>query len=153
MRRVLKLVALLLVLGSAVLGTIFGTVRGIVHDPQHRPVSDAQVLLKAKSSDYTQTLHTDAEGKFQFDAVPLGQYSVAVSQVAFVVQQQQVVVLSGSAPILHFELHLETQNQLITVSAESLVSSTPAGSSIRGRSQIAFSASDPSDGWEESSSS
>jgi outer membrane cobalamin receptor len=119
MRRVLKLVALLLVLGSAALGTIFGTVRGIVHDPQHRPVSDAQVLLKAKSSDYTQTLHTDAEGKFQFDAVPLGQYSVAVSQVAFVVQQQQVVVLSGSAPILHFELHLETQNQSITVSAES----------------------------------
>jgi len=28
--------------------TVFGTVRGIVHDPQHRPVSGIQVVLKAK---------------------------------------------------------------------------------------------------------
>jgi outer membrane cobalamin receptor len=119
MRRVLKLFAVLLFLASTVLGTIFGTVRGIVHDPQHRPVSDAKVLLKGTNSDYTQTIQTDAEGKFQFDAVPLGEYTVIVSQAAFIVQQQGVVVLSGSAPILHFELRLETQNQSITVSAES----------------------------------
>ena len=30
---------------------IFGTVHGIVHDPQHRPIQDATVDLKAQHSD------------------------------------------------------------------------------------------------------
>ena len=73
MQRILKLVAVLLFCGSAAFGTIFGTVRGIVHDPQHRPVPDATVVLKAKASDYTQTVQTGADGQFHFDAVPVGE--------------------------------------------------------------------------------
>ena len=119
MQRILKLLAVLLFCGSAAFGTIFGTVRGIVHDPQHRPVPDATVVLKATASDYTQTVQTGADGQFHFDAVPLGEYTVKVSQPAFAERQQTVTVLSGTAPILHFELQLATQNQSITVSAES----------------------------------
>jgi len=119
MRGVLKLLAALLFLSVPALATIFGTVRGIVHDPQHRPVADATVTLKAKASDYAQTMQTDAEGGFHFDAVPLGEYSVIVSQAGFVPQEQIVTVLSGTAPILHFELRLPTQAQSVTVSADS----------------------------------
>jgi outer membrane cobalamin receptor len=119
MRRVWKVFAVLLLLGGAAFGTIFGTVRGIVHDPQHRPVSSARVVLKANSSEYTQTTQTDAEGQFHFDAVPVGAYTVEVSQAAFATGQQGVTVFSGSAPILHFELALATQNQSVTVSADS----------------------------------
>src|SRR5258708_27495482 len=119
MRGVLKLLAALLFLSVPALATIFGTVRGIVHDPQHRPVADATVILKAKASDYTKTMRTDAEGGFHFDAVPLGEYSVTVSQGGFVTQAQAVTVLSGTAPIFHFTLHLPTVAQSVTVSAES----------------------------------
>ena len=119
MRGVLKLLAALLFLSVPALATIFGTVRGIVHDPQHRPVADATVTLKAKTSDYTQTVRTDAEGQFHFDAVPVGEYSVNVTQKGFATQEQAVTVLSGTAPILHFELRLPTQAQSVTVSAES----------------------------------
>src|SRR6266481_6770361 len=119
MRGVLKLLVALLFLSVPALATIFGTVRGIVHDPQHRPVADATVTLKAKTSDYTQTVRTDTEGGFHFDAVPLGEYSVTVSQAGFVTQEQSVMVMSGAAPILHFELRLPTQQQSVTVSAES----------------------------------
>jgi outer membrane receptor protein involved in Fe transport len=124
MRRVLPLFAVLLCFGSIAFGTIFGTVRGIVHDPQHRPVSDAKVVLKAKSSDYTQEVQTDVEGQFHFDAVPLGEYIVTVSQIAFASGQQNVTVLSGTAPILHFELQLAAQNQSVTVSADSAPAQT-----------------------------
>jgi outer membrane receptor protein involved in Fe transport len=124
MLRSLKSFAVLFFFGSATLGTIFGTVRGIVHDPQHRPVPDAKVILKAKTSDYTQTMQTDAEGQFHFDAVPLGEYTVNVSQSAFATGQQGVTVLSGTAPILHFELQLATQSQSITVSVESAPAQT-----------------------------
>jgi len=124
MRGVLKLLGALLFLSVPALATIFGTVRGIVHDPQHRPVADATVTLKARTSDYTQTVQTDAEGGFHFDAVPLGQYSVTVSQGGFTTQEQVVTVLSGTAPILHFELRLPTQAQSVTVSADSAPAQT-----------------------------
>jgi hypothetical protein len=116
MRRAFPLFAVLFFLASAAFGTIFGTVRGIVHDPQHRPVSDAKVTLQANQSAYTLSAQTDAEGQFHFDAVPLGAYTVTVSQGGFETGEQNVTVLSGTAPILHFELRLETQNQSVTVS-------------------------------------
>jgi outer membrane cobalamin receptor len=119
MRGVLNLFAALLFFGVPALATVFGTVRGIVHDPQHRPIADATVTLKAKTSDYMQTVQTDAEGGFHFDAVALGEYIVTVLQAGFVKQEQAVTVLSGTAPILHFELRLPTQAQSVTVSAES----------------------------------
>ena len=103
---------------GAALAVVFGTVRGVVHDPQHRPVSAAQVVLKAKYSDFSVTAQSDADGEFNFDAVPLGEYQVTVSNAAFGTQAQDLTVLSGSAPVLHFELRLAAQTQSVTVSAE-----------------------------------
>jgi TonB dependent receptor/Carboxypeptidase regulatory-like domain/TonB-dependent Receptor Plug Domain len=105
--------------GSSAFGIIFGTLRGIVHDPQHRPIPGATVFLNATSSDYQQTIQTDAEGQFHFDAVPLGQYVVTVSQPGFESREQRVTVLSGTAPVLHIELRLPTQTQSVTVSTDS----------------------------------
>jgi outer membrane receptor protein involved in Fe transport len=123
MRRVFPFSALLL-LATTALATIFGTVRGIVHDPQHRPVTHATVTLQATKSAYTQTIQTDDEGQFHFDAVPLGEYSVTVSQSGFETAQQRVTVLSGTAPILHLELHIESQNQSVEVTADSAPAQT-----------------------------
>src|SRR5260370_1665709 len=106
MRRFLLCVLFVLPLAGACLATVFGTVRGIVHDPQHRPVSEIQVVLKAKASEFTLSARTDDAGQFHFDAVPLGEYMVAVLDPNFVADQQTVAVLSGTAPILHFELRL-----------------------------------------------
>ena len=103
---------------GAMLATVFGTVRGIVHDPQHRPVANIEVILAARDSDFKVTVRTDADGQFQFDSVPLGEYDVKISDPAFAPAEQRVAVLSGSAPILHFELHLASQIQSVTVSAE-----------------------------------
>ncbi len=118
-----------LLFGPAAHPTVFGTVRGIVHDPQHRPIPNIKVTLTAKNSAYSVSDTTDAEGQFHFDAVPLGEYLVAIDDPAFVHEKQSVAVLSGSAPILHFELHLTTQNESVQVSAntpeEITASATP----------------------------
>jgi len=123
-QRLIFLVVILLVLAGNIFATVFGTVRGIVHDPQHRPIGGITVVLSAKDSNYTMTASTDAEGQFHFDAVPLGEYTVAVSDPTFVPETHRVTVLSGSAPILHFELHMATQNESVTVSANSMSEQT-----------------------------
>jgi hypothetical protein len=118
MQKVLRTFVVILLLGAATFGTVFGTVRGIVHDPQHRPVPGSEVVLKAESSDYTQKTETDANGEFHFDAVPLGAYTITVTDASLAGQEQRLTVLSGTAPILHFELHIAPQSQSVTVSAE-----------------------------------
>ena len=119
MRRLIFIGVISLILIGNAFATVFGTVRGIVHDPQHRPIGGITMVLSAKDSNYTMTATTDAEGQFHFDAVPLGEYTVVVSDPTFVPETRTVTVLSGSAPILHLELHLATQNESVTVSANS----------------------------------
>src|SRR5947207_4276584 len=111
--------AVFLFIALPVFATVFGTVRGIVHDPQHRPIQDVTVTLKAQASSYIQTSQTDANGEFHFDAVPLGEYRVTASAASFASEEQTIAVLSGTAPILHFELKLGSQTESITVSADS----------------------------------
>jgi hypothetical protein len=119
MRRLcLLVVSWSLLVVSIASATIFGTVRGLVHDPQHRPVGDVQVVLKAKASAYTLTTQTDVNGEFHFDGVPVAEYTVTVSKAGFDTKEQVLTVMSGTAPILHFELALASQSQSITVSAE-----------------------------------
>ena len=107
-----------LVMFSAAMAEVLGTVRGVVHDPQHRPVPNIQVTLKAKHSDFSVTTQSDANGEFLFNAVPVGDYQVTVSDPGFVTEVQDFGVLSGSAPVLHFELRVAPQNQSVTVTAD-----------------------------------
>src|SRR5260370_39285542 len=136
MRRVLLVVLLVLALGAAGLATVFGTVRGIVHDRQHRTVSGIQVVLKARGSESTLDARTDDAGQFHFDAVPLGEYTVAISDANFVADAQSVAVLSGTAPILHFELLLPTQNETVVVSADAAQTETVTPTNLGDRQHI-----------------
>ena len=102
----------------AAFGTIFGTVRGIVHDPQHRPIAGAEVTIKAAASDWTNSAKSDANGEFNFSAVPVGDYVITVSQPGFATVQQQITVLSDSSPIYHIPLPLATVKQEVTVRGE-----------------------------------
>ena len=134
--RYLRLLGVFLFFAASAFATVFGTVRGIVHDPQHRPVSDITVILKARNSELTQTAQTDAAGQFLFDAVPLGEYAVTILDPTFVTEPQNVTVLSGTAPILHLELRLPSQRQEVTVSADAGQSETVTPSSLVDRMQI-----------------
>src|SRR5712664_1773785 len=116
--------------------TVFGTVRGIVHDPQHRPVSGIQVILKAKASEFILNARTDDAGQFHFDAVPIGEYNVTINDSNFVAEQQSVAVLSGAAPILHFELRLPAQNETVVVSADAAQTETVSPTTLVDRLQI-----------------
>src|ERR1700692_1769714 len=113
----LLLALLLLTATPAAFANDYGAVRGVVHDPQHRPIQNTMVMLKAKSSDWAKSVTTDASGQFQFNAVPLGEYSVEVASQGFAQVSQEVTVTSGSVPVIHFQLQLAAANEKVNVTA------------------------------------
>ena len=131
------LVSLLFV--STLAAAVVGSVRGIVHDPDHRPVADATLTIKSSTSDFSQTLMTAADGSFEVTALPVGAYRVTVSREGFAPAEQQVVVTSGAAPVLHFQLVLSSRNEQVTVSESALTADpervTPT--SVISRAEIA----------------
>ena len=122
----LKLLAViaLLFLAPFALANDYGAVRGVVHDPQHRPVQDAMVMLRAKYSDWTKSITTDATGQFQINAVPLGEYSISVASQGFAQTAQDVTVISGSVPVVHFQLQVASANEKVIVTGEPAVVAT-----------------------------
>jgi hypothetical protein len=102
----------------------YGAVRGVVHDPQHRPIQDAMVMLRAKSSEWAKSTTTNASGEFQLNAVPLGEYSVSVASMGFAQTSQDVIVISGSVPVVHFQLQVAAANEKVTVSGVPAVVAT-----------------------------
>jgi outer membrane receptor for ferrienterochelin and colicin len=95
--------------------TIFSTIRGVVHDPSHRPVPGAKVALQANHSAYEQTTTTKDDGSFEFPSVPAGDYTVRVTYAGFAEEEQALVVVSSTAPVLHFQLQLAQQKQSVVV--------------------------------------
>jgi outer membrane cobalamin receptor len=97
--------------------SIFGSLRGVVHDPQHRPVQGAMVMVRAKSSDWSKTANTDANGEFAFNAIPIGEYTVTVANPGFEQAEESVLIKSETEPVLHILLKLATGNETVNVSA------------------------------------
>jgi outer membrane receptor protein involved in Fe transport len=111
------LVTVMLLMASLASATIFGSIRGIIHDPQHRPVQGAMIMLKSKSSEWAKDTTTDSNGEFDFPGVALGEYTVSVANPGFAQATRTVVVESGTQPILHFQLALASSTENVTVSA------------------------------------
>jgi hypothetical protein len=96
----------------------FGTVHGVVHDAEHRPVPGAQIELQAANSAWTQSSRADAAGQFSFINVPLGDYLLRVRNEGLVPSLVRLRVTSGASPSTHVQLSSATgATPTVTVSA------------------------------------
>ncbi len=129
-------VLMLAVVASA---TIFGSVRGLIHDPQHRPVQGAQVTIRATNSDWSQTATSDEQGEFRFDNVPIGEYHVTVDMAGFAPQKQNLTLTSGRDAKLHFGLTIASANETVNVTdtPAAVNPESSATSAVISRQQIA----------------
>ena len=89
---------LLLLCAAAAHATVFGGIRGLVHDAQHRPIAGAQVVIHAVNSDWRKSATTNDLGEFRLDAVPAGAYEIDVSAPGFADSRQTLTVTSGNVP-------------------------------------------------------
>src|SRR5438270_11491537 len=116
MRRCWQLCILILFVSAQIRATIFGSITGLIHDPQHRPVQGAKVTVWADNSTWSQTVASDSSGQFRFDSVPLGRYYVKVEAEGFAPQSQRVMLASGSEARLHFPLTIAGPTESVQVS-------------------------------------
>ena len=94
-----------------------GVIRGVVHDPAHRPIAGAQVMASATEPARSESGTSDAAGEFQFDNLVEGAWTVAVSAPGFRRLEQSVTVTAGRAPVLHMAMELAGISEQVTVSS------------------------------------
>ncbi len=132
-------VIFILTCGKQSRATVFGELQGIVHDPQHRPIANAQVTIHAADSDFTQAAHTDQNGYFSFPTIPLGNYTITIESAGFDTVRRALTVFANNSSILHFPLQVGSVQQSVQVTAQADVvngnSVTP--STLISRRQIA----------------
>ena len=116
--RFLSCFILTLIFGAVALASIFGDVRGVVRDPQNRPVNNAKVTLKSRSSDFSKTVQTNDAGEFLIRAVPVGEYSVAIEFQGFSKSEKTITVVSDSVSTLQFQMEVSPLSQQIDVTAK-----------------------------------
>jgi hypothetical protein len=95
----------------------FNEVRGVVHDAEHRPVSQAAVELQAIGSDWSASTRSGPRGEFAFAAVPVGDYLLNVGRSDFATTRLHLTVVSGAAQPLHVQLSAGEPLETVTVSA------------------------------------
>src|SRR5689334_14225472 len=137
----LRVGVLVMCLAASLSATIFSSVAGLIHDPEHRPVQGAKVTLSANNSDFTLTTTSDDSGQFRFDNVPIGSYTTQVDAPGFLIQAQTLIVTSSSEARLHFPLAIAVANESVEVrdSAQMANPGSSTSTSVVTRRQIASS--------------
>jgi outer membrane receptor protein involved in Fe transport len=107
---------LALVAPAQIYASVFGMVKVIVHDPQHRPVQGAQIIVQSRTSSLKQEGKTNDDGMATIFNVPVGEYDVKVMSKGFATEQQSVAVSSGNVVELHFALNIAAHEVTVEVS-------------------------------------
>jgi outer membrane receptor protein involved in Fe transport len=117
-RRIAMIFVLALLVPAQIFASVFGTVKAIVHDPQHRPVKGAQVLVQSRTSAFQQTAVTNDDGAATILNVPVGEYDITVISPGFAADQQSGAISSGNVLELHFAMAVAAHTEKVEVSAE-----------------------------------
>jgi Carboxypeptidase regulatory-like domain/TonB-dependent Receptor Plug Domain len=131
--------AILLFLAASLSASIFSSISGLIHDPEHRPVQGAKVTLSAENSAWSQTATSDDSGQFRFANVPIGNYLVQVEAPDFIPQAQKLTLTSSSEARLHFPLAIASARESVEVkdTAQAVNPESSTSTSVISRTQIA----------------
>src|SRR5580698_6035256 len=95
--------------------TVFASVRGVVHDPEHRPIAGARITLQAADSAYVLHAATNGDGEFELPEAPIGVYRLTVEANGFSTETESISLASGTNPVLHFMLSVGGVTQSVEV--------------------------------------
>jgi TonB family protein len=90
------------------------TPSGTVSDPSGRRIAGVTVRLSALNDEAVYQTQTDADGAFQFPAVPAGEYMMSARQFGFLSVRRRVSI-TGATPAMAIGLQVGTLQETVTV--------------------------------------
>src|SRR5437588_7758947 len=131
--------ALLMFTSISVYASVFGAVKVIVHDPQHRPVQGAEVVIQSRSSALKLQGKTNADGVATVLNVPAGEYNVTITAAGFSAEPQPITVASDNVQELHIALTVAAAKETVEVSGtpELINPSSSTTTTLVNRTEIA----------------
>jgi hypothetical protein len=126
LRRASGILFLLALSSIAVFGQTFrGGITGVVVDASGAAVSGAAVEAFSDATGLERKTASSAVGEFTFQDLPLGEYTVSVTQPGFdILKVQKVAVEVGKITSLRLSLKVATQSQTVEVAATSVTLDT-----------------------------
>jgi hypothetical protein len=134
-----RVFAFLFVAVLAAHASVYGGVRILVHDPHHRPISDAQVTLFDASSGVKLEFSSGERGVASLASIPIGEYQVTIDAPGFASSRFTLRVVSDHVQEIHAPMAIAASNQEVDVvgtAADAYASSSTPETSI-GRGEIA----------------
>jgi hypothetical protein len=136
LRFIFRLFAFILTVTACVHATVFSTVRGIVHDQEHRPIPGAEVTLKEANSDFVLHTVSRADGVFELPQAPIGVYRLTVTAPGFATATQPLTITSGTNPVLHIPLSVASTTQSVVVESSAMPVDTATTATLVTRAMI-----------------
>src|SRR5947209_437853 len=92
-----------------------GSISGLLTDPAGAVLRGAQVSIPAQGLNTA----TDQQGLFFFGGLPPGSYTLSISYIGFEKMTKTVAVTAGQTTTVNLQLHVESQQQTVLVTAAS----------------------------------
>jgi hypothetical protein len=133
----LFILAIVLTVSAAVAQILYGSIVGVVKDPQGGAVPGATVTIVNKETNLTREAVTDAQGAYTFNNVLAGPYDVKVTLQGFRENVRSgVPVIIGQISRVDISLEVGTVSETVTVASEaSLLQTDKADISTELKSQ------------------
>jgi hypothetical protein len=106
---------LLLAFALPAQANIFATVHGVVHDPEHRPIAGAEIMLHTADSAFSLHTTSNSDGEFELSQAPIGVYRLVVKAAGFTTSTQSISIASGTNPVVHIPLTVAAVTETIAV--------------------------------------
>jgi outer membrane receptor for ferrienterochelin and colicin len=101
---------------------VFGTVTGLVEDPQHHAIAHVLMTIRSPSSGWQRTTETDVDGRFVLQAVPTGDYVISAAIQGFRTIEKSIRVRPGTITDIGFAMPLGAIAETVdVVSKEGIV--------------------------------
>src|SRR5262245_51646843 len=96
-----------------------GRIQGTVTDESSASISGANITLRDVATNASQTRQTDQSGRYLFDLVEPGSYTISVEAKGFAIHRQEGVVIRQRGDItIDIPLRLASVSNEVTVTAE-----------------------------------
>ncbi|HEX4945498.1 MAG TPA: TonB-dependent receptor [Blastocatellia bacterium] len=97
--------------------TSTGSIRGTVTDPTGAVLPNVTVIIRNADTNSERKLTTNAEGIFNADNLPPGEYEIVAENTGFRRQRMQATVQTGGSITADFEMTVGTTNETVDITA------------------------------------